>query len=57
VTPPVAVCANAADAIPKDIKMIRESFFTVDSLVVEGVSLTRRSGLRMTPAVEPHAQV
>jgi hypothetical protein len=48
VTPPVAVCANAADAIPKDIKMIRESFFTVDSQVVRGVSLTRVDGWRMT---------
>lgn len=34
VTPPVAVCANAADAKPKDIRRISERFFTVDSQVV-----------------------
>jgi hypothetical protein len=34
VTPPVAVCANAADALPKHIRRISERFFKVDSHVV-----------------------
>jgi hypothetical protein len=48
VTPPLAVCANAPDANPKDINRIGKSFFMGNSLFVKGKRLTRRVGSWMT---------
>ena len=48
VTPPLAVCANAPDANPKDINRIGKSFFMGNSLFVKGVLSTRQVGSWMT---------